>query len=183
MDEFRIIFTRTSSKSCFQKKLCHANIRLRHLTLSISHSIRLCACFHTVWSFRFSSGSGSVCTRRISIVRGTKVVIHNNRNPARACPYTSTWKSETPKYMLVGNAYVDGRKQLCRFQYNAGKKDMKISSCRWWCFPTRQPQISYALLYLSATSVIRCQFGMKYANHVKLSQIVDIRTTRCTNYF
>ena len=51
---------------------------------------------HRLWSFRFSSGSGSVCMRRISIVRGTKVVIHNNRNHARAYTYTSTWKSKTP---------------------------------------------------------------------------------------
>ena len=52
----------------------------------------------TVWSFRFSSGSVSVCTHRISIVRGMKIVIHNNRNPTRAYTYTYTWKSETPKF-------------------------------------------------------------------------------------
>ena len=32
----------------------------------------------TICSFRFSSVSVSVCMRRISIVRGTKVVIHNH---------------------------------------------------------------------------------------------------------
>ena len=54
-----------------------------------------------VWSFRFSSGNVSVCTHRISIVRGTKVVVHNNRNPAHAYTYTSTWKSKTPKCVHV----------------------------------------------------------------------------------
>ena len=50
-----------------------------------------------LWSLRFSSESVCVCTRRISIARGTKVVIHNNRNPARTYTYTYTWKSKTPK--------------------------------------------------------------------------------------
>ena len=51
----------------------------------------------------FSSVSVSVCTRRISIVRGTKVVIHNNRNPARAYTYTYTWKSKTPNCVEEGS--------------------------------------------------------------------------------
>ena len=51
--------------------------------------------------FRFSSGSGNVCTRRISIVQGTKVVIHNNRNPTLAYTYTSTWKSKTQNMMMI----------------------------------------------------------------------------------
>ena len=37
-----------------------------------------------VLSFRFSCGSESLCTRRFSIVRGAKVVMHKNRKPARA---------------------------------------------------------------------------------------------------
>ena len=64
-------------------------------------SIVLSFITHTVESFRFSSGSESVCTCRISIVRGKKVVIHNNRNPVCAYTYTYTWKSKTPNYVVV----------------------------------------------------------------------------------
>ena len=51
---------------------------------------------YILWSFRFSSGSVSVCTRRISIVVYNYFGSSNNRNLGRAYTYTSTWKSETP---------------------------------------------------------------------------------------
>ena len=53
--------------------------------------------FVTLLTFRFSSGSVSVCTRRISIVVYNYFCSSNNRNPVRAFTYTSTWKSKTPK--------------------------------------------------------------------------------------
>ena len=44
LDEIRIVFTRTSFKSCFKKALS-CNIRPGHFTQSISHSISLRTCY------------------------------------------------------------------------------------------------------------------------------------------
>ena len=63
-------------------------------------------CLESVLSFRFSCGSGSLCTRRFSLVREAKVVTHNNRKPAQCINLHFNMKIKNSKVYHRG--CVDG---------------------------------------------------------------------------
>ena len=63
LDEIRIIFTRTSSKTCFQKTLS-CNIHPRHLTQFSSHSICWRACYKYTHFTQHTLGRNAYVTDR-----------------------------------------------------------------------------------------------------------------------
>ena len=62
-----------NESSYWKKKTCFFCMFCSTISKTPSHM--------TVWSFRFSSGSGSVCTHRISVVVYDYFPSSNNRNP------------------------------------------------------------------------------------------------------